>query len=447
MKRCWVGRACRLQNYHLAEYGWLQSISPNGPVSCAQPTEVSPRYCQHTEGARVGAPERSTMPYDSVVALGGGHPQTITGVAPPRARDLPTQRFRPRLAGESIAYPVPTDEYLGPVAERVYGRHQLRWVKIQGGCISVHPAWQRTALAEAIGPDGMLDINRIAPKVLCSLPRNQRIALMEMLASVRVRIAWCDDAGHVYRRHSILAMPIGKRWQVNGATALTLRMAANSDRCAFLCTLRDGLIYTVGELQGPEDGRIFGAQDVAEIILSTIDDVIHGLDPAQVTAQLAAAASLIGHGLRQSSKQAPNALHESMRILLQLLGDKIPHDPTHIGLTMGLVLAGGLSYAGSMTAFDYHKRWRVASLANLAWAVQNFIPLPTVSGASASLIVGSAIWWDFLHPQRDFSDLVARFQAELMLMAKWERLNLSEDETSKMFDWVTLVMRACGHSM
>ena len=270
---------------------------------------------------------------------------------------------------------------------------------------------------------------------------------MELLASVRVHISWCDDGGHVFRRQKVLHVPVGKRWQVNGATALTLRMAATSDRCAFICALNDGLMYTIGELQGPENGRIFSADDVAEVVLSTIEDVANGSDPATASTQLAAAANLIGQGLRQTSKQAPNGLHESMRILMQVLGEKMPHDPSRIGLAMGLVLTGGLIYSAGLSASDYHKRWRVASLANFAWAVQNFIPIPTVSGASASLIVGSAIWWDYLHPQRDFSDVIARFQAELMLMVKWKRINLTREEASDMFDSVTLVMRACGQSM
>lgn len=383
------------------------------------------------------------MPYDSLVALGNKHPLTVSGVASLRPTDIATQRFRPDGPSTYPTSPVERDEYLGPAKERFVGRHQLREVRVEKSTVTVHPSWRNTVIGEAIGPDGMLDINRITPQMICAMPRDARTELMELLATVRTPISWCDESGHWFRRHLRFRLPIGKHFEVNCATALTLRMAATSDHCAFLSALRDGLNYTVDEFQGPEGGNLFSTAEVASVIVSAIEDVMLGVSPGLSAAHLSSVATLVAHHLRQTSKQAPNALHESMRAMMQTLGELMPQNPAHIGLAAGLVLSGGLRYAGQINAKDYHRRWRVASIGNFAWALQSFVPFAPAAGAAASTIVGSAIWWDYLHPQRDYSDVMRRFQSEFELMGLWGKLNLTEAETGIMFNWMRVALHAC----
>ena len=401
------------------------------------------------------------MPYDSLVALGGLHSQTLVGGSLPSSIDRPLQCMKPTLPADPPEALTVISDYVGPTALPAEQRELLQSVYLDPGKIAVHPAWRGTAVGGAMDEEDRLDLTRISPDMMRALPEVTRKSLLDMLRGVEMKIAWVDYQGRKHARQSLLWMPIGHRWTVNGATALALCMAADPDPTALREVLLDGLVNVIDQLHG-SSANIFTAEDVVWVVLRIIEKVIGnpepidcqglpcfpgekphpGVSPVEANALLNAAATLIERYLQQTAHEDPSAIRVGIQRLMQELAPNMPVDAAHMGLGLGLILAGGFRYVGGLSAVDFRVRWRVASVANMIWVSQNFVPCWFISGPIAAVAVGGAIWWDYNHPPRDYNDVIRRFDSEFMLLALRGQLALSPAQATEMQLWMRQVLCA-----
>lgn len=403
------------------------------------------------------------MPYDSLVALGDRHPQFIAGgeVIPPIG--LPLQCMEPVFPGGPPALAIDLDQYLGPSALPPEERQLLQLVTLDPATVSVHPSWRNTAVGLAMDEEDSLALAAVTPAMMRDLPEVTRKSFLEMLSCVDVRVSWVDAFGHKHKRQPLLWMPIGKRWKVNGASALALCMAADPDPTALRQVLFDGLTSVVEQLHGAGSrAKIFTAEDVSWVLQGVIEKVrgnptpmvCHtlpcapggkphpGITPQEAHAELNAAAMLVERYLQQVAREDPSAMREAIQRLMQAMATNMPVDAAHMGLGLGLILAGAFRYTDSLGAADFRARWRVATVANMIWVSQNFVPFWFISGPVAAVAVATGIWWDYTHPPRDYTDIVRRFDSEYMLLALRGELVLEPLEVSQMQLWMRQVLSA-----
>jgi hypothetical protein len=386
------------------------------------------------------------MPYDSIVGLGNNHPQIQggthlgtpllkpSGTYRPADGDVLCQATAPGFC-QTVVGPPPLPEL----------RYYLADVHINPGLVALHADWRETSVAPAIDALGRIDLHAITPQMLRGMPLAMRRTLYSALAATRQRVNWADATGRRHHRRPVFGLQAGRRWRINGATALVLRMAQVRDPRAFREALYDSLLLSAEELQGAKRTKHFTAEDVTYVCRKVIDDVITCSDPTAVGEMLEAAASLIRHYLQGVSAGRSATLEQGMQQVCRLLLGNMVQDADHLGIGMGLLLAGGFKYTGDLNGADAYRRWMVASIANIIWSTQNFVPIAPASGAIATTVVVGAVLWDRSHPPRNYDDVIKLCAAKIKLATLQGCLPLADEQLSRFSLWVETVCNLNGY--
>jgi hypothetical protein len=386
------------------------------------------------------------MPYDSIVGLGNNHPQILGGTHLGTPLLKPSGTYRPGDCDVFCTAKAPgfCTAVLGPQPLPEL-RYYLADVRIKPGLVALHADWRTTCVAPAIDALGRIDLHAITPEMLRALPIPMRRTLYSALSATRQRVNWADATGRRHHRRPVLGLQAGRRWRINGATALVLRMAQVRDPRAFREALYDGLLLSTEELQGASGTKHFTAEDVTYVCRRVIDDVLACSDPSTIGQMLEAAASLIRHYLQGVSAGRSATLEQGMQQVCRLMLGNMAQDADHLGIGIGLLLSGGFKYTGDLNGADAYRRWIVASMANVIWSTQNFVPIAPVSGVIASTVVVGAVLWDRSHPPRNYDDVIKQCAAKIKLATLQGCMPLANEQLARFTLWVETVCNLNGY--
>lgn len=387
------------------------------------------------------------------------------GVRPMQETEPPapcSESQRPAMPGDPSPVTPTMDRYLRapPLSHSMGAR--LTDVRIEGG-VWMHPSWAQTALWPALSapvcttstgvtqvdpnPSAvLLDINAVTPDIVAALAPETRQSLMSILGSVPdLPISWQNTReSETYEREKILGMQIGHRYKVNGATGLALSMAQVPDHRPFCDAVAAGLTAVAGGLTGKGCSGLFSVCDTVEILAQVLQP-LPTATPVNFRTNLDAASTLVQRYLEQHCTDSADSIRIAFEELLKGLAPFVARDADHVGLCIGVILAGVAKYGGDITLADNKKRWRVAAMVNMIWAASSFGPLFFIAGPWAVTDVGAGILWDRLNPVRDYGELLGHFETELsQLLLTSDVPGLGKASLSTLFMRIRQSFRAAG---
>ena len=409
------------------------------------------------------------MPTDSLVGLGNPGSRPVTRPSLHRPSHPPPAYCPPRFPGDPPPTPVTAKAYFsrsGTVCSS--WQPPVSQVRISPATVPVHVGWRRTALAPALqlappalpGAPPVIDklvLSAVTPAMFEALPVVTRESLMRCLGAKNMpteSISWRDSNGKLHARHSIFGLPVGFTYKVNPATALVMQLAATGGKLTYVKAMQAGLRPVVEELRDKSRG-LFDPGAVAAILRASISPTTLAQSPSEVRSLLAACGDLICNYLDANHGMTPIEVENGVRDLLHELGPLILVTPQTapegqaqvVGAVLGAILAGAFKYADSILQLDNKRRWRVASASNMLWASTSFIPIPTVAGAAAAAVVGTAIAWDTFHPARDYQSLVRQMSAELQILVSQRKIASEEQRVAEILRWMGHTLGANGFSV
>lgn len=421
------------------------------------------------------------QPHGGLLAPHDRHPYPVRAMQETEPTLPPSETQPPVFPGDAPPCAPGFDAYTGapPPSEECGPR--LAGVCVEDG-VWMHPSWAGTPLWPALRvpahaplccdadstlpavPALFLDLNAVTPEIVDAMAPVTRRSLMDILGSVPdLRVHWhllckagqahhlfgipiaCHDQnGKLYDRKRFLGIPLGDHYRVDAATGLAMVMAQAADHRPFREVTASGITSVAAGLSGHAGTGLFNAFDTAQILADVLDPLPTAA-PVEFRQHLDAASTLTQRYLEQCCDESPDSIRIAFEQLLRGLAPRVPRDPDHLGLCVGVILAGVAKYAGEVSQEDNHKRWRVAAAVNMIWAATSFAPFFFIAGPIAVADVATGLAWDRLHPVRDYTELLGHFETELtQLLLNVSEPWLSDAQLARLFMRLRQSFKASG---